>query len=139
MVALGNNGFLQCRVSTVVENEELPLLYRGVPKRQARKKALAMLERVGLHRFEKRRPYELSGGQQQRVGIARALVNEPEVLLADEPTGALDQTTAAEILALFDEIHRSGLCLIIVTHDLEVAHSCQRIIQIADGQVVTPC
>lgn len=123
---------------TVVENVELPLLYRGVPKRQARKKALAMLERVGLHRFEKRRPYELSGGQQQRVGIARALVNEPEVLLADEPTGALDQTTAAEILALFDEIHRSGLCLIIVTHDLEVAHSCQRIIQIADGQVVTP-
>jgi len=122
---------------TAVENVELPLLYRGVPRRKAHMRALDMLERVGLEKMATRRPWQLSGGQQQRVAIARALVNDPAVLLADEPTGALDQTTASEILNLLSEIHASGVCLIIVTHDLEVARFCDRSIHMVDGRLLS--
>jgi putative ABC transport system ATP-binding protein len=115
---------------------ELPLFYAGVPARQARARALEALARVGLRDRAHHRPDELSGGQQQRVAIARALVNNPHLLLADEPTGALDSRTGAEVLALFDDLHRQGLTLIVVTHDWNVAQRAERIITLSDGLIV---
>ncbi len=116
---------------------ELPLFYAGVSGRKSREMALAALERVGLGDRTTHRPDELSGGQQQRVAIARALVNNPGLLLADEPTGALDSKTSAEVLDLFDELHRQGLTLIVVTHDLVVAQRAERVITLSDGRVVS--
>jgi len=115
---------------------ELPLFYAGVSARDASRRATAALTRVGLGERTGHRPDELSGGQQQRVAIARALVTNPSVLLADEPTGALDSKTGSELLALFDELHAQGMTLLVVTHDWNVAHRAQRIVTLMDGHVV---
>lgn len=115
---------------------ELPLFYAGVSARQSSQRALAALDQVGLRDRAHHRPDELSGGQQQRVAIARALVNQPHLLLADEPTGALDSSTGKEVLALFDDLHAQGLTLVVVTHDWNVAQRAQRIITLSDGLIV---
>jgi putative ABC transport system ATP-binding protein len=116
---------------------ELPLFYAGIPGGKAAKQAEAALNLVGLGDRLHHRPDELSGGQQQRVAIARALVNNPSLLLADEPTGALDTKTSAEILELFGELHKQGITLIVVTHDMNVARRAGRVITISDGQVLS--
>ena len=116
---------------------ELPLFYAGVPQRRGRELALAALERVGLDDRANHRPDELSGGQQQRVAIARALVNQPGILLADEPTGALDSKTSTEVMDLFDELHAQGLTIITVTHDPLVAQRAERVITLSDGKIVS--
>lgn len=116
---------------------ELPLFYAGTPGRRRRELALAALERVGLADRANHRPDELSGGQQQRVAIARALVNQPSLLLADEPTGALDTKTGAEVMDLFDELHRQGLTVVMVTHEPHVAERAERVITLSDGQIVS--
>ncbi|HQY91843.1 MAG TPA: ABC transporter ATP-binding protein [Caldilinea sp.] len=115
---------------------ELPLFYAGVSTRESTRRAIAALERVGLGDRVDHRPDELSGGQQQRVAIARALVNEPSIVLADEPTGALDSKTGQELLALFDELHERGITLIVVTHDVGVASRAGRIITLFDGSIL---
>ena len=122
--------------TTAKRQVELPLFYAGIPGRKSSEMALAALARVGLGERSRHKPEELSGGQQQRVAIARALVNQPSLLLADEPTGALDSHTGQEILALFDELHEQGITLIIVTHDMGVASRAERIITLSDGLVV---
>ncbi len=115
---------------------ELPLFYAGVPRKESFDRTLEALRSVGLEKRADHRPDELSGGQQQRVAIARALVNRPHLLLADEPTGALDSHTGQEVLALFDELHAQGLTLAVVTHDWKVARRAERIVTISDGQIV---
>ncbi|MEZ4499019.1 MAG: ABC transporter ATP-binding protein [Thermomicrobiales bacterium] len=123
-------------VLKAVENVELPLLVSGVGQREARRRATDALERVGLAEWAKHRPAELSGGQRQRVTIARALVNEPAIVWADEPTGALDSATATDIVGLMKELNlRNGLTLVIVTHDASVGAQCQRIIHMRDGVI----
>lgn len=121
--------------ASLLRNVELPLLYGGVPRSERRRRAEAMLERVGLLDRARHRPGQLSGGQRQRAAIARALVTEPALLLADEPTGNLDQVTGREVMGLFDELHRQGQTVIVVTHDPAVARHAGRVIQIVDGQV----
>jgi putative ABC transport system ATP-binding protein len=116
---------------------ELPIFYAGLPGRQRREMALDALKRVGLGDRAAHRPDELSGGQQQRVAIARALVNQPSLLLADEPTGALDTKTGAEVLNLFAELHSQGLTIITVTHDPNVAQRAERVVTLSDGVVVS--
>ena len=116
---------------------ELPLFYAGVSGRKSRALAMKALERVGLGDRAAHRPEELSGGQQQRVAIARALVNQPGLLLADEPTGALDSKTSTEVMELFDELHRQGLTLVMVTHDPLVAQRAKRVVTLSDGLVVS--
>ena len=118
-----------------VKQVELPLFYAGITGGPAHKLAAAALERVGLADRMDHRPEQLSGGQQQRVAIARALVNEPSLLLADEPTGALDSKTAAQIMTLFDELNAQGMTLIVVTHDSKVAAHARRVITLADGRL----
>ncbi|MGG3874524.1 ABC transporter ATP-binding protein [Brevibacillus laterosporus] len=121
---------------TAVENVELPLVFSGVSPRMRRKKALEILKRVGLENREHHKPNELSGGQQQRVSIARALVNEPGIVLADEPTGNLDTATEEEILQLMRQMNReSGTTFVIVTHDQEVASQSDRTIFLRDGYI----
>jgi putative ABC transport system ATP-binding protein len=122
--------------TTAQRQVELPLFYAGVPGGEARKRALEALKRVGLAERADHRPDELSGGQQQRVAIARALVNRPHLLLADEPTGALDTKTGAEVLELFDELNAQGITLVVVTHDWDVAYRAGRIVTISDGLIV---
>ena len=119
-----------------VENVELPLVYAGLPKKQRIEKARAMLDRVGLGERAHHHPAQLSGGQQQRVAIARALVTEPLLILADEPTGALDSRTSLEIMALFQELNRHGMTVVLVTHEPDVARFARRIIAFRDGKVV---
>ncbi|HEY8252730.1 MAG TPA: ABC transporter ATP-binding protein [Burkholderiales bacterium] len=118
------------------ENVELPLVYAGLPKKQRLEKAKAMLARVGLADRGHHHPAQLSGGQQQRVAIARALVTEPLLILADEPTGALDSRTSLEIMALFQELNRQGMTVVLVTHEPDVARFARRIIAFRDGKVV---
>jgi putative ABC transport system ATP-binding protein len=120
---------------TVLENLEVPMFYLGVPPRDRRRRAIELAERVGLAERLDHRPMQLSGGQQQRVCIARAMANDPLILLADEPTGALDSKTGQAILDLFDQIVESGRTILLVTHDPTVAHRCQRVIHLHDGQV----
>ena len=122
---------------SVEENVALPLKYRGgIPRAERRRRARALLSRLGLSDRSEHRPDELSGGQRQRVAIARALVGEPAILMADEPTGNLDSKSGATVLETFDELHRAGHTIILVTHDSNVAARAERIIQIADGVVV---
>ncbi|NWG54162.1 MAG: ABC transporter ATP-binding protein [Hydrogenophilaceae bacterium] len=121
---------------TALENVELPLIYGGVESRRRKERAIALLRRVGLGERLAHKPTQLSGGQQQRVAIARALACEPQILLADEPTGALDTHTGREILALFKELNQEGVCVVIVTHDSEVAAQTARIIEMRDGKIV---
>ncbi|WAH36816.1 ABC transporter ATP-binding protein [Alicyclobacillus dauci] len=121
--------------TTALENVELPMMYAGVPARVRRQRAVEALERVGLGSRMHNRPNELSGGQQQRVSIARALVNQPVLLLADEPTGALDSHTTEEILRLFEELHEQGNTIVIVTHEDEVGRHAKRIVRFRDGRI----
>jgi putative ABC transport system ATP-binding protein len=124
-------------VLSAVENVELPLLVAGVRPKQAREKALAALETVGLAEWAGHRPAELSGGQRQRVTIARALVNDPAIVWADEPTGALDSKTADEIVELLRAMNeRIGLTIVLVTHDHDVGQRCHRIVHMSDGRIV---
>ncbi|WP_422723949.1 ABC transporter ATP-binding protein [Hyalangium rubrum] len=121
---------------TALANVELPLVYRGLSARVRREKAKAALDKVGLSHRMHHKPNELSGGQRQRVAIARALVAHPSMLLADEPTGNLDSATGEEIVKLFEELHRVGHTLVLVTHEPKLAARCPRAIRLSDGQVV---
>jgi putative ABC transport system ATP-binding protein len=121
---------------TALRNVELPMLYGGVPRAERRTRAEAALRRVGLGDRMHHQPSELSGGQQQRVSIARALVQDPVLLLADEPTGALDSETTGQIMELFTELHRGGMTIILVTHEPAVADYAQRILRVRDGRIV---
>lgn len=128
--------FLLPRLSAI-QNVMLPLFYRGEPEAIAKEKAFHFLKKVGMERFVERKPNELSGGQQQRVAIARALVNDPEVILADEPTGALDSQTGQEVLDLFLQLNTAEKrTIVIVTHDHEVSAQCQRVVMLKDGVIV---
>lgn len=121
---------------SALENVMLPMVYAGVPNRERRDRAMAALTKVGLDNRVHNRPNQLSGGQQQRVAIARAIVNEPLLLLADEPTGALDSQTTKEVLAIFGDLHRSGITVVMVTHETEVAKQTSRIVWFKDGQII---
>ena len=121
---------------TLLENVEVPLVYAGIPAAQRHATAKAALERVGLGNKLKNLPNQLSGGQQQRVSIARALAGRPAVILADEPTGALDSHTGREVLGMLQELHRQGNTVVLITHDNSIAVQAQRIIRLEDGRVV---
>jgi putative ABC transport system ATP-binding protein len=124
--------------TSALENVKLPLTYAGYSGKERDDRAMKALERVGLGQRTHHAPNELSGGQQQRVAIARAIVNEPAILLADEPTGALDSKTGVEIMDLFQSLHRdNGQTVILVTHDAHVARHTERIIRISDGKIVS--
>jgi ABC-type antimicrobial peptide transport system, ATPase component len=116
-------------------NVELPLCYSGMGRAERRERAIDALERVGLGDRIEHRPGELSGGQQQRVAVARALVTDPALILADEPTGNLDSHSSADVLGLFTELHDQGRTIVLITHERDVAESAQRIVRILDGQV----
>lgn len=121
---------------SALENVMLPMIYAGVPAPERRRRATEALQRVGLgHRLENR-PNQLSGGQQQRVAVARAIINRPALLLADEPTGALDSQTTAEVLNLFDELNQEGITILLVTHEQEVGERAQRVVHFRDGRIV---
>ena len=122
---------------TALENVELPMVYAGVKYKERQKRAMELLEQVGLGDRALHRPTELSGGEAQRVAIARALANDPEVILADEPTGNLDSATGEEILDLFDRLHDGGKTVVLVTHDRHVAGRTERIIYLKDGKIVS--
>jgi putative ABC transport system ATP-binding protein len=122
---------------TAWENVALPLLYGGTPRDQRKPRALAVLEQVGLANHAQQRPHELSGGQQQRVALARALVGDPEVILADEPTGNLDSVTAGEVMTLLRDLNRRlAVSVLMVTHDRDLAGRCDRRIELLDGRII---
>jgi putative ABC transport system ATP-binding protein len=121
--------------ASALSNVELPLLYSGGSGR--RKKSLEALERVGLGERAAHKPTELSGGEQQRVAIARALVNDPSLILADEPTGNLDSSATTEIIRIFSQLHKEGITVILVTHEMDVATQSQRIIRLLDGRIIS--
>ncbi len=123
---------------TALENVILPMIYRGISPQERRERSLEALEKVGLGKRVNNKPNQLSGGQQQRVAIARAIVNNPILLLADEPTGALDTQTTDEVLAIFESLHQAGITVVVVTHESEVARHSQRVIWFRDGQVIHP-
>lgn len=128
--------FLLAR-SNAIQNVMLPLFYRGIPRMQAEEMARIALDKVGVAHLAKHKPNQLSGGQQQRVAIARALVTNPEVILADEPTGALDSQTGDELMALFTNLNRNeGRTIVIITHDKEVSRRCSRVVTIKDGNIL---
>ncbi|HET7876791.1 MAG TPA: ABC transporter ATP-binding protein [Methylomirabilota bacterium] len=122
--------------TSALENVELPLIYTGTPAAERRARARAKLEAIGLADREHHHPAQLSGGQQQRVAIARALINDPVLILADEPTGALDSRTSVEIMALFQELNRSGITVVVVTHEADIARYAGRILSFRDGRVI---
>jgi putative ABC transport system ATP-binding protein len=121
--------------ATALHNVELPLIYAGVSKKERHERAVSVLEKVGLGDRMDHKPSELSGGQRQRVAVARALVNRPSLLLADEPTGNLDSRTAEEIMALFDELHVGGQTILLVTHEHDIAEQAHRTVTLRDGVV----
>lgn len=121
---------------TLLENVEVPMMYAGIPMAERHERARVALELVGLGGKLRHRPSQLSGGQQQRVSVARALVGEPAVILADEPTGALDSHTSREVLNLLQQLHRAGNTVVLITHDNSIAVQAQRIIRLEDGRVV---
>ncbi|MCB9744805.1 MAG: ABC transporter ATP-binding protein [Alphaproteobacteria bacterium] len=121
---------------TAAENVALPLYYQQISRRQRMERALEMLGRMGLADWAEHLPTQLSGGQKQRVAIARALVSQPKVILADEPTGALDTTTSYTIMDLLEEVHAEGITIIVVTHENDIAARTKRIIRLRDGQIV---
>ncbi|MDP4093389.1 MAG: ABC transporter ATP-binding protein [Bacillota bacterium] len=121
----------------VLENVELPLIYMGIGAGERKKRAIGALEKVGLADRTSSKPTQLSGGQQQRVAIARALVTDPPVILADEPTGALDSKTGKEVLQMLKDLHKMGNTVILITHDMDIAKQAERIIRIQDGKVVS--
>jgi putative ABC transport system ATP-binding protein len=121
---------------TAVENVELPLQYRGVSRARRHTDAMTALERVGLSARSEHVPAELSGGEKQRVAIARALIGQPRLILADEPTGALDTTTSGQIMDLLDEANRAGVTIVMVTHESDIAARARRLVRIRDGQIV---
>lgn len=123
------------RRATALANVELPLIYSGMGNK--RQRSIDALERVGLKARINHKPTELSGGEQQRVAIARALVNNPTIIFADEPTGNLDTASTAEILSIFHSLHRDGITLIIITHEMDIATQAQRVIRLKDGRIVT--
>ena len=120
---------------TALKNVELPLIYAGVGPRERRRRAQELLERVGLSDRMEHTPNQLSGGQQQRVAIARALAGNPTLLLADEPTGALDQKTGRQVMALFRELNDEGRTIIMITHDMNIARNARRVVHIIDGEL----
>jgi putative ABC transport system ATP-binding protein len=120
---------------TALENVMLPMVYAGIPLEERRLKATTALDRVGLAHRLGNRPNQLSGGQQQRVAVARAIINQPALLLADEPTGALDSRTTSEVLAMFDDLHAQGITILLVTHEHDVGARAQRVVQFRDGRV----
>ena len=123
--------------ATALHNVELPLIYAGVGKRERQERAIEVLQQVGLGDRMEHRPAELSGGQRQRVAVARALVNRPSLLLADEPTGNLDSATSADIMALFDELHASGQTILLVTHEHDIAAHAHRTVTLRDGVIAS--
>ncbi|SFC88141.1 ABC transporter ATP-binding protein [Ruminococcus albus] len=122
---------------TALENVMIPLNFLRKKDIKKKEKALQALKSVGIEELAKKNCNKISGGQKQRVAIARAIVNDPSVILADEPTGALDTKTSAEIMDLFRQLHSQGKTIIIVTHDINVAHQCERIIEISDGKIIS--
>ena len=122
---------------SALDNVILPMVYAGVPAAERRQRAQAALERVGLGQRLNNKPNQLSGGQQQRVAIARAIINQPALLLADEPTGALDSQTTAEVLDIFDALHRGGMTVVIVTHEDDVAARAEKIVYFRDGRILS--
>lgn len=120
---------------TALENVALPLYYQGVPRKERQERAMAFLEKVGLADWAGHLPNQMSGGQKQRVAIARALIANPSVILADEPTGALDSVTSDEVMALLKEINQEGITIVVVTHENEIAAQCDRIIRLKDGRI----
>ena len=123
--------------ASALQNVMQPLIYRGIRPAERERRARAVLARVGLENRVDHLPNQLSGGQRQRVAIARALCGEPSILLADEPTGNLDSSTTADIMALFDTLHAEGQTLIIVTHEPDIANHCQRTVRLSDGRVLS--
>jgi len=121
----------------ILENVELPLLYLGYPNKEIREKAKAALEKVGLTTHLKHKPSELSGGQMQRVAIARALATEPQIILADEPTGALDSKTGKEVLQMLKDLNKEGNTIVMITHDREIAADAKRMITVKDGVITS--
>jgi putative ABC transport system ATP-binding protein len=122
---------------SALDNVILPMIYAGLSAEERRQRAITALERVGLAQRLHNKPNQLSGGQQQRVAVARAIINQPGLLLADEPTGALDSRTTAEVLDLFGELHRQGMTILIVTHEQEVADRASRLVQFHDGRLLS--
>ena len=120
---------------SALENVALPLYYQGVPRKERQASAMAFLSKVGLADWAEHLPNQLSGGQKQRVAIARALIANPSVILADEPTGALDSVTSDEVMALLKEINKEGITIVVVTHENEIANQCDRIIRLKDGRI----
>jgi putative ABC transport system ATP-binding protein len=123
--------------TTALSNVELPLVYAGVDRRQRRKRAIEALERVGLGNRHHHLPSELSGGQQQRVAVARAIVTDPVLLLADEPTGALDSQSTEDVLNLFDVLSAAGRTIMVITHEAEVGARAQRVVRMRDGRIIS--
>jgi putative ABC transport system ATP-binding protein len=124
--------------SNALQNVMLPLFYRGLPREESNELAMQMLDKVGVGSLAHHRPNQLSGGQQQRVAIARALVSNPEVILADEPTGALDSETGNDVMALLADLNRKeGRTIVIITHDKDISRRCQRVVMIKDGRMVS--
>ena len=121
---------------SLLDNVILPAIKKGVPIKEARERAMALLERLGLKGKENRKPYEISGGEMQRTAIARALINQPKVLLADEPTGNLDSTNTQKVMDIFKEINKSQTTIVMVTHEIDLARQTKRIVELKDGSVI---